>query len=76
MATYDRPGSAVIAVFAARMLLEEAARFHWMIFDPSEQVVAERAKIYFDEYRYRRQKAIKAFAGNGVTLRNAEKLLS
>jgi len=76
MATYDRTGSEVIAVFAARMLLEEAARFHWMTFDPSEQVVVERSKIYFDEYRYRRQKAIKAFAGNGVTQRNAEKLLS
>jgi hypothetical protein len=76
MTTYDRPGSEVIAVFAARMLLEEAARFHWMTFDPSEQVVTERAKIYFDEYRYRRQKAIKAFAGNGVTQRNAEKLLA
>jgi hypothetical protein len=76
MATYDRPGAGVIAVFAARMLLEEAARFHWMTFDPSEQVVTERAKIYFDDYRYRRQKAIKAFAGNGVTQKNAEKLLS
>ncbi len=29
MSTYDQPGSAVIAVFAARMLLEEAARLLW-----------------------------------------------
>lgn len=29
MATYDQPGSGPIAVFAARMLLEEAARMVW-----------------------------------------------
>ena len=29
MATYDQPGSEVIAVFAARMLLEESARLMW-----------------------------------------------
>lgn len=53
MSTYDQPGSAVISVFAARMLLEEAARLIWRFSVPQEAAFMARAKQFFDEYRAR-----------------------
>lgn len=49
MSTFDQPGSAVIAVFAARMLLEEAARLVWRFSIPGETAFKARAKQFFDE---------------------------
>ncbi|TDD87341.1 hypothetical protein E1293_08015 [Actinomadura darangshiensis] len=66
MATYDQPGSSVIAVFAARMLLEEAARMAWRYSVGDWQKFKERAKQYFDEFRARQQKTINTLIGSGV----------
>lgn len=74
MTTYDKPESAVIAVFAARMLLEEAARLNWRFAEPSEGAFKARAKQYFDEYRARRKKAIDLMISAGVPLRRAHQL--
>ncbi|MEU4522976.1 hypothetical protein AB0F52_30240 [Amycolatopsis sp. NPDC024027] len=74
MSTYDQVGGNIIAVFAARMLLEEAARYAWMTSITTEEEFMERSKRYFDEFRFRRKKAIDAFTGNGVDRVNAEKL--
>ena len=65
MSTYDQPGSAVIAVFAARMLLEEAARMYWR-FSVSGTEFEDRAKQYFDEFRARRKKTIDLLVSSGV----------
>lgn len=73
LATYDKNGSGPIAVFAARMLLEEAARLHWR-FSVTEDEFAARATQYFDEFRYRRNKTTKLLIGNGVGKRDAERL--
>lgn len=66
ISTYDQPGSEVTAVFAARMLLEEAARLTWRFSQPSEDAFKARAKQFFDEYRARRKKAIGQMVGTGV----------
>ncbi|GLX03309.1 hypothetical protein [Microbispora sp. NBRC 16548] len=73
MSTYDREGSAVIAVFAARMLLEEAARFHWMIDGKSEDEIKQRFQQFFEDYRARRKKVVGLFTGSGMA--SASKLL-
>jgi hypothetical protein len=63
--TYDQPGSEVISVFAARMLLEEAARTSWR-FSVSGEEFKVRATQYFDEYRARKGKTINLLASSGV----------
>ncbi|WEK12324.1 MAG: hypothetical protein P0Y48_07470 [Candidatus Microbacterium phytovorans] len=72
LATYDKDGSGPISVFAARMLLEEAARLRWR-FSATENEFADRATQYFDEFRYRRNKTIKLLSGNGVPRTHAER---
>lgn len=74
MSTYDEPGSAVISVFAARMLLEEAARMLWRFSTQGEAEFMARAKQYFDEYRARRKKTIDILAGSGVVRADAERI--
>ena len=76
MSTYDQPGSEVIAVFAARMLLEEAARLVWRFSDPDESAFKARAKQFFDEYRARRRKTIDALTGSGVAKSDAERIFA
>ncbi|GAA1264416.1 hypothetical protein Psi02_64210 [Planotetraspora silvatica] len=76
MSTYDQPGSAVIAVFAARMLLEEAARFKWMIEGRTEDKIAHRFTQFFEDQRARRKKVLDEFSGDGVARSNAETLLA
>ncbi|WP_137843750.1 hypothetical protein [Microbacterium sp. 2FI] len=73
LATYDKDGSGPISVFAARMLLEEAARLRWR-FSVTEDEFADRATQYFDEFRYRRNKTVKLLGGNGVPKADAERL--
>jgi hypothetical protein len=65
IATYDQPGSEVIAVFAARMLLEESARLIWR-FSVEAGEFERRAKQYFDEFRGRQKRTIATLAGSGV----------
>jgi hypothetical protein len=72
ISTYDQPGSAVISAFAARMLLEEAARLLWRYSDPA--IVADRAKQYFDEYRARQKKTINTLVNAGVPKAAAERI--
>jgi hypothetical protein len=77
MATYDQPGSAVIAVFAARMLLEEGARTVWRYStgaDPDAFIA--RAKQYFDEFRFREKKAIETLTGSGVPRADARRVFA
>ena len=52
MSTYDQPCSAIISVFAARMLLEEAARLRWR-FSISEHELKVRARQKDDLCRVR-----------------------
>jgi hypothetical protein len=73
MATYDKPGSGPIAAFAARMLLEEAARLHWR-FSVSEADFAERATQYFDDFRARSRSTKNLLRSNGVSVEDAERL--
>ncbi|WP_328674931.1 hypothetical protein [Streptomyces sp. NBC_00343] len=74
MATYDQH-AAVTAVFGARMLLEEAARFTWLTQEhDDEDAFVQRSTRYFDEFRARKKKTIELFAGNGVALAAAKKL--
>lgn len=75
MSTYDQPGSEIIAVFAARNLLEEAARLVWR-FSVTEQEFEERAKRYFDEFRHRRRKTINMLVGEGVARPDAERIFA
>ncbi|TDE41654.1 hypothetical protein E1295_29375 [Nonomuraea mesophila] len=76
MSTYDQPGSAVIAVFAARMLLEEAARFKWMIEGRTEDEIRLRFKQFFEDQRVRRKKVLDELSGDGVARAKAERLLA
>ncbi|WP_163508186.1 hypothetical protein [Fodinicola acaciae] len=76
MSTYNRPGSAVIAVFAARMLLEEAARLVWRISIPNEAAFEARAKQFFDEYRARRKRTVNTLVGSGIRRADAENILA
>jgi hypothetical protein len=75
MSTYDEPGSGVLSVFAARMLLEEAARLLWRFSIPREAGFKARAKQYFDEYRARRKKTIDMLVGSGVARADAERIV-
>ena len=74
MATYDQPGSAVVSVFAARMLLEEAARLLWRFSAPDEAAFKARAKQYFDEFRARQKKTIDLLVGTGVPRADARRI--
>jgi hypothetical protein len=76
MCTYEQPGSAVIAVFAARMLLEEAARHSWRYQPTTPDEFTARATQYFDEYRQRQKKTIDLLAGNGVPISDARALFT
>lgn len=76
MATYDQPGSAIISVFAARMLLEEAARLVWRFSDPDEEAFRARAKQFFDDYRARERKAINTLTNSGVPKADAERIFA
>ncbi|MEW9554053.1 hypothetical protein [Nonomuraea sp. NPDC050783] len=76
MSTYNQPGSAVIAVFAARMLLEEAARFKWMIEGRTEDEIRHRFSQFFEEQRARRKKVLDELSGDGVARAKAERLLA
>lgn len=76
MSTYDQPGSAVISVIAARMLLEEAARLIWRFSVPDAAAFSARAKQYFDEYRARQKKSINMLAGSGVPRADAERIFA
>jgi hypothetical protein len=74
MNTFD-DHSAVTTVFAARMLLEEAARFTWLTQDlHDEDAFVQRSTQYFDEFRAKKN-AIARFTGNGVALVAATRLL-
>jgi NAD(P)-dependent dehydrogenase (short-subunit alcohol dehydrogenase family) len=75
LSTFDQPGSEVIAVCAARMLLEESARVAWRYAVPPGQFEL-RAKQYFDEFRSRRRRTIETLAGSGVPRATAERLLA
>lgn len=67
--------AAVTSVFAARMLLEEAARFTWLAQDlEDEEAFVQRSTRYFDEFRTRRKKTIALFTGNGVARAAATRL--
>jgi hypothetical protein len=75
MATYDQH-AAVTTVFAARMLLEEAARFTWLAQEQEDDdAYVQRSTRYFDEFRHRKKKTIDLFASNGVSLAAARRLL-
>jgi hypothetical protein len=76
LSTYDRPGAEVIAVFAARMLLEESARLRWRFASADEDVFKARATQYFDEMRARSAKTIELLTGNGVPRADAEAILA
>ena len=76
LSTYDRPGSEVIAVFAARMLLEESARLRWRFASADEDVFEARATQYFDEMRARSAKTVELLTGNGVPREDAEAILA
>ncbi|TQM85484.1 hypothetical protein FHX81_7968 [Saccharothrix saharensis] len=76
MATYDKPGSAVIAPYAARMLLEEAARMRWRYSAGDPEAFKVRAKQYFDEFRARRRKTIETLAGSGVPRAEAHRIFA
>jgi hypothetical protein len=75
MSTYDQPGSAVIAVFAARMVLEEAARLAWRFSVPAPEFEL-RAKQYFDEFRARQKKTVNALVAGGVPKADAERVFA
>jgi hypothetical protein len=76
MSTYDQPGSEVIAVFAARILLEEAARLLCRFSLPDPEEFKARAKQYFDEYRFRRRKAINALTNGGMPSADAQRIFA
>lgn len=74
MASCSQPGASVIAVFAARMLLEEAARIVWRFSINDLEDFPKRAKQYFDEFRRRQQKTIHMLTGSGVPRADAERI--
>jgi len=74
--TYDQRGAGILSVFAARALLEEAARLHWRYSAQGEEALKARAKQYFDELRFRQQKAIRTFAGHGIKPADAARLFN
>lgn len=72
MTTVDN--APVAAMFAARMLLEEAARFRWLTSDTREDEFMARSKRYFDEFRSRKRTTISLLMSNGVRTPVARKL--
>lgn len=76
METYDQPGSAVIAVFAARMLLEESARMVWRYSLREEDAFKSRAKQFFDEFRARERKTVDTLTGSGVARTDAVRIFA
>jgi hypothetical protein len=72
--TYDQPGGRLMAVFAGRAVLEEAARLHWRYAVSGEEELKARAKQYFDEYRHRQRKTVRTLAGYGIKKSVALKL--
>lgn len=74
LATYDKDGSGPISVFAARMLLEEAARLKWRFNLTDEKDFAARARQYFDDFRARKSSTINLLRGHGVAAQDAEPL--
>lgn len=77
MNTYRQPGAAVIAVFAARMLLEESARMVWRYSTGADwDAFTARAKQYFDEYRFRQKKAVNTLTGSGVPRAHAQQIFA
>lgn len=72
--TFDKPGGGIMSVFAARALLEEAARLHWRYSVQGEDEAKSRAKQYFDEYRYKQRKTIRTLAGHGINKKDALRL--
>lgn len=74
LATYDKDGSGPISVFAARMLLEEAARLKWRFNLTDGKDFAARATQYFDDFRARKSSTINLLRGNGVARQDAERL--
>lgn len=76
MSTYDQPGSEVISVFAARMLLEEAARLIWRFSVPDEGTFKSRAKQFFDEFRARQKKTVDMLVGSGVSRADAQRIFA
>lgn len=76
ISTYDQPGSEIIAVFAARMLLEEAARLAWRFQDGNQDVFKARATRFFEEYRQKQKKTIGLLTSNGVPKSAAEALFA
>ncbi len=67
MVTYEQAGGEVMAVFAARILLEESARLHWRFaVGDDEETFKARAKQFFDEWRARRRRTIAALVNAGV----------
>lgn len=75
LSTYDKDGSGPIAVFASRMLLEEAARLKWR-FSVAEGEFAARATQYFDDFRARSRSTINLLRGNGVPKQDADRLFA
>lgn len=74
MSTYTEPGSGIISVFAARMLLEEAARVLWRFSVSDSEKFKARAKQYFDEYRARQRRTVDLLIGNGVAPADARRV--
>lgn len=74
LSTYDKLGSGPISVFAARMLLEEAARLRWRFSMTDEKAFAARATQYFDEFRAHQRMTINKLRGNGVPAEAANRL--
>ncbi|WP_203754608.1 hypothetical protein [Cellulomonas chitinilytica] len=74
--TYVQPGAGVLSVFAARALLEEAARLHWRYSVQGDEALMARAKQYFDEHRYRQRKTIRTLAGHGIKSADAARLFN
>lgn len=73
MATYEQPGGQVMSAFAARALLEEAARLNWRYSVQGDEF-KDRAKQFFDEYRARQRKTIRILVGNGISRKAALRL--
>ncbi len=76
MSTYAQPASEMVAVFAARMLLEEAARLAWRYRVGDEDEFKVRAVQYFDEFRRKRIRTIALLTGSGVPRDAAEALFA
>ncbi|GGB31673.1 hypothetical protein GCM10011492_22900 [Flexivirga endophytica] len=72
--TCDQMGASTISSFAARALLEEAARMNWRYNDPG--LAPARAKQYFDEHRFMERKTIRTLAGRGINKKDALRLFS